>query len=314
MSLNKMIETSLRNGRTPRSKNPIKTNALFNKGIKTTVLGLSLFLGACATVNKQASTQVETQAALEKKTSPAVQQPAPTAKELMKTLKAPATNAVTAQAPVVPAQTAPIESAKVVSQAVETAKSAETSAVALSQEVASKAAVESKKIEVAAAQKAEDAQAQSISVTKVEPFSITKKKLPFKNDIWTIREGNTPLTKGLVIMTPTWEMGKEGYMSQIWLTLMEDKIHVNSSSDIASASKGLGIKIDGGELIPFSSIAENNIAVLNGKYLDRLAAAKKVDIYLGFFPGKKPLSDTFSSDLSLNNLAKMVATYRLLNK
>jgi hypothetical protein len=109
-------------------------------------------------------------------------------------------------------------------------------------------------------------------------------------------------------------MGKEGYMSQIWFTLMEDKIHVNSSSDIETASKGLGIRIDGGDLIPFTSIAENNIGVISGKWLDRLAAANKVDVYLGFFPEKRPTSDTFTSDLSLNNLARIVATYRFLNQ
>jgi hypothetical protein len=152
------------------------------------------------------------------------------------------------------------------------------------------------------------------ALSDVKAFSVTSKQLPFSYDIWTIRKGNTPLTQGLVIVTPTWEMGKEGYMSQIWLTLMEDNIHVNSSSDIETASKGLGIRIDGGDLIPFSRVAETNIGVIEGKWLDRLARAEKIEVYLGFFPGKKPTSDTFKSDLSLNNLDRIVATYRLLNR
>ena len=155
---------------------------------------------------------------------------------------------------------------------------------------------------------------ESEAVSNAKVFAVSAKQLPFTYDIWTIRKGNTTLTEGLVITTPTWEMGKEGYMSQIWLTLMEDKIHVNSSSDIETASKGLGIRIDGGDLIPFSRIAEANIGVIDGRWLDRLAQANKVDIYLGFFPGKKPTSDTFNSDLSLDNLARIVATYRILNQ
>jgi hypothetical protein len=151
-------------------------------------------------------------------------------------------------------------------------------------------------------------------VSGAKPFSVTAKQLPFSYDLWTIRKGNTPLTQGLVIVTPTWEIGKEGYMSQIWITLMEDKIHINSSSDIETASKGLGIRIDGGDLIPFNSIAETNIGVVEGRWLDRLSRAEKIEIYLGFFPGKKPTSETFKSDLSLNNLDRVVATYRVLNR
>ena len=159
---------------------------------------------------------------------------------------------------------------------------------------------------------APEPQSSSIPGINAKPFNVSASKLPFTYDIWTIRKGNTPLTQGLVIATPTWEMGKEGYTSQIWLTMMEDKIHVNSSSDIEPASKGLGIRIDGGDLIPFSSIEDNNIGVIDGKWLDKLAIANKIDIYLGFFPGKKPTSDNFKSDLSLSNLARMVATYRAL--
>jgi len=152
------------------------------------------------------------------------------------------------------------------------------------------------------------------SKAAAKPLNFTLNDLPANYDIWTIKEGETPLTLGLVISTPTWEMGKEGYMSQIWLTLMDDKIHINSSSDIAPESSGLGIKIDDGALIPFSHIAENNIGVIEGAWLDKLATANNLEIYLGFFPGKKPSSETFKSATSLESLSRVIATYNKLNK
>ena len=72
--------------------------------------------------------------------------------------------------------------------------------------------------------------------------------------------------------------------------------------------------LDGGALIPFSHIAENNIGVIEGAWLDKLAAANNLEIYLGFFPGKKPTSDTFKSATSLDRLGRIVATYHKLLK
>jgi len=147
-----------------------------------------------------------------------------------------------------------------------------------------------------------------------KPLSIGINDLPVSYDIWTLKHGDTALTQGLVISTPTWEMGKASYVSQIWLMLMEDKLLVNSSSDIVATAGESGIKIDGGALIPFTRIAENNIGVIEGEWLDKLMNAKKLQIYLGFFPDKKPLSKTFKSEASLDNLDRMIVTYRKLLK
>lgn len=310
----------------------------FKKSVltKSVALSLSLLLGACAAtgVKKEAPPPVKkVELEVEQKTE---QAPAPSAAELMKTLKAPvvappedvvkpkpkpvqvaAEAAETKQALAKKAEAASIEAQKqadLAKAAMVAAAEAEAKAKAAAEQAAAEKAAAEKVAVNPVVQTASVAKAEKVSAMDAKPFNISAKKLPFNYDIWTIRQGNTPLTKGLVIATPTWEMGKEGYMSQIWLTMMEDRIHVNSSSDIETASKGLGIRIDGGDLIPFTSIAENNIGVIDGKWLDQLASANKIDIYLGFFPGKKPTSETFKSDLSLDNLARIVATYRMLNR
>lgn len=308
---------------------------------KSMALSMALFLGACAsTGDKPADTGAADDVALEQQTEqPTSEDPAPTAAELMKTLQAPLKEPEPLKKQEIPAKAATESKKETVEKAAEkkvdtslskktaskeieqqpapVAKVPVATAAAVKQVTEQKALVEAKASE--AAEKTEVSVekkpvVQVVSSTGATPFSVGANQLPFSYDIWTIRKGNTPLTQGLVITTPTWEMGKEGYMSQIWLTLMEDKIHVNSSSDIETASRGLGIRIDEGELIPFTTIAEANIAVIEGRWLDRLARANKIDIYLGFLPGKKPTSDTFNSDLSLNNLARIVATYRILNQ
>lgn len=315
---------------------------------KTLTLSLALILGACAsTADKPVDEQSAKAQAAETRTpaktsQPASAEPAPSATELMKTLRAPLkepepakpVNTVGAEPgmkkeAVVKAdqptadEKMPEKSAEAPAVMAEpamqtTPKDAQKKAANLtpqpSKPVVSEPAAVVKKAEAVVEQSASVVSSDVPAGSGAKPFSVTAKQLPFSYDIWTIRKGNTPLTQGLVIVTPTWEMGKEGYMSQIWLTLMEDKIHINSSSDIETAIKGLGIRIDGGDLIPFTTVAETNIGVIEGKWLDRLAKAGKIDIYLGFFPGKKPMSDTFKSDLSLSNLDRVVATYRLLNK
>ena len=302
--------------------------------LKGAAFSLSLLLGACASTGDQVESAAP-EPSVTKASEAEDQAPAPTAAELMKTLKAPlveppgepkkAVQSKPKQAqavekikkvqekvmvtePVVKAEAAKIEA--VVEAKVEKVMAAPEQKVQVSESAAvtTAAAAEMTKAVTPAVT------VQAVSGTNAQPFNVSASKLPFNYDIWTIKKGNTPLTQGLVITTPTWEMGKEGYTSQIWFTLMEDNIHVNSSSDIETASRGLGIRIDGGDLIPFSSIAENNIGVISGQWLDRLAVANKVDVYLGFFPGKKPRSETFTSDLSLDNLARIVATYRMLNQ
>tara|TARA_R110001592_G_scaffold177076_2_gene417325 strand:- start:135528 stop:136481 length:954 start_codon:yes stop_codon:yes gene_type:complete len=296
--------------------------------VKAAALSLTLLLGACASTGDKVDA-VAPAPAMEKapKAEQQASEPAPTAAELMKTLKAPLVEPPGEEKKVVQSKPVKVKPEKQIQKPQEKVREAEaavkTEAAKLDAVKVEAAKVEAvvdakvEKIATAPVQKSPEpviAETVKISPTGAQPFNVSASKLPFTYDIWTIRKGNTPLTQGLVIATPTWEMGKEGYMSQIWLTLMEDKIHVNSSSDIETASKGLGIRIDGGDLIPFTSIAEKNIGVITGKWLNKLALANKVDVYLGFFPGKKPTSDTFKSDLSLDNLARMVATYRALNQ
>ena len=298
----------------------VSNKSLSNKSwrVKGAVLSLSLLLGACASTGDKVES-AEPAVPVQKSTQAQPQEKAPTAAELMKTLKAPLVEPPAQEKKVVQRKTVQAQVEKKVEKVEKVPEKVMVAEAVKAETVKVEAVVEAKVEKIVAAPAAQITQSEPVSAGKVSavnatPFNVSVSKLPFNYDIWTIKKGNTPLTKGLVIMTPTWEMGKEGYTSQIWFTMMEDQIHVNSSSDIETASKGLGIRIDGGDLIPFTEIAEKNIGVISGKWLNHLAAANKVNVYLGFFPGKKPTSETFTSDLSLDNLARIVATYRVLNQ
>lgn len=282
-------------------------------------VAMSLMLG-CASVDKNPQSTVEDNASVVTEKTPekqvvvsqvqkvkAEEQSVANADAMMASLKAPLEKV--ADAPVAPVEEKVVEApVKVVEAPVP-----EPEPVQATPEV--EAVVEKVQVVEAVPEEKKIVVAKPTAIkAPAKPLAISKKDLPANYDIWVLKEGDTPLTQGLVISTPTWEMGKEGYMSQIWLTLKEDEIHINSSSDIATEAKDLGIKIDNGDLIPFTSIAENNIGVVSGEWLDKLANAKSLDIYLGFFPGKKPSSETFKSNTALDNLDRVVATYRQLLK
>ncbi len=171
--------------------------------------------------------------------------------------------------------------------------------------------------ETSAAEKAAAAVASLAAPTqqlksKGNAFDVTVKDLPISHGIWKIKRGEALMDKDIVIGTPTWEMGKPGYMSQIWVTVMDDKILINSSSDIDVKAGATGVRFDGGELIPFSRIEGNNIGVLDGDWLNTLQASERLDVYMGFFPGRVPRSDTFESGIVLEGIDRIVPTYRNL--
>ncbi len=180
-----------------------------------------------------------------------------------------------------------------------------------------------KKAEPAAAEETETASAAGSAVAEepvvtespepepaVSSGRYSMKDLPLSYDIWKIRKGQSRLDNDVVITTPTWEMGEPGYNSQIWLTLMDDKLLVNSSSDIYTSDGKAGIRIDNGDLVPFSRIVSNNIGVVDGNWLDALARGGKIYVYMGFFPDREPKSGIYQSELSLKNLMKVVNAYK----
>lgn len=143
-----------------------------------------------------------------------------------------------------------------------------------------------------------------------EPLDIKLSDLPVKLDLWSIRKSLQG--DGLLLTTPTWEIGAGSHLSQIWLTLEEQQLSIHSASDIDPEAKGSGVSLNGSDTVPFSRIDDGKIAVLEGDWMKQFADGGTLEIHMGFFPGKTPRSPTFKTDAPLDALMRLVPTYEQL--
>ena len=167
--------------------------------------------------------------------------------------------------------------------------------------------------------KVADAKPKTSSKPKAKPKKLVQKALevsaadlPVTIDIWTLKRSTLPGDDSLVLTTPTWQMGGGDYLSQVWLTLRDGQLAVNSSSDIDPEVAGSGVKLNGGELKRFDRIEGNNVAILEGDWINDIASGGQLEIMMGFFPDKKKTSPLFKSDASLDALSRLVPTLNAL--
>lgn len=144
--------------------------------------------------------------------------------------------------------------------------------------------------------------------------SSASKELPIRFELWRIDKGKGPYDASAVLITPTFQMGNDRAAAQLYVTVMEDKILVTSTSDIA-AKKGLsGIRIDEGGWLPFTDITNDNVGVVRGNWLDKLENGGKLSIRMGFFPAMSKNPEQFETDISLSDMRTAIPRYRKLVK
>lgn len=138
------------------------------------------------------------------------------------------------------------------------------------------------------------------------------KSLPIRFELWRIDKGRGPYDAGAVLITPTFQMGNNQTAGQIYVTVMEDKVLVTSSSTIAGKDGLSGIRIDEGGWLPFTDITEDNVAVVRGNWLDKLQAGSKLTIRMGFFPDMSKSPEQFESEVSLTDMRTAIPRYKKL--
>jgi hypothetical protein len=162
-----------------------------------------------------------------------------------------------------------------------------------------------------APQKTAAAEAKPASSNKnltANALNISEKDLPVTLELWTLRKSFQP-GDGLELSTPTLQMGDGDYLSQIRLTLNADQLVINSSSDIDTSLNGVGIRYNGGDLIPIDHVEAGTIGVIKGDWMSRFAEGGTLEIALGFFPDKAQDSPLFKKEASIDALSKLVPTY-----
>ena len=162
-----------------------------------------------------------------------------------------------------------------------------------------------------APQNTAEAEAKPASSNKnrtANALNISEKDLPVTLELWTLRKSFQP-GDGLELSTPTLQMGDGDYLSQIRLTLNADQLVINSSSDIDTSLNGVGIRYNGGDLIPIDHVEAGTIGVIKGDWMSRFAEGGTLEIALGFFPDKAQDSPLFKKEASIDALSKLVPTY-----
>lgn len=139
-------------------------------------------------------------------------------------------------------------------------------------------------------------------------LNISSKDLPVSLGIWTLRE-SFEAGEGLVLSTPTLQMGDGDYLSQIRLILKSDQLVIDSSSDIDTNLKGIGVRFNGGDIIPLDRVERGTVGIVEGDWMSRFAEGGKIEILLGFFPDKSKDSPVFVKEASIDDLSTLVPTY-----
>lgn len=144
--------------------------------------------------------------------------------------------------------------------------------------------------------------------------SAVARELPVRFDVWLIDEGRGPYDEPLVLTTPSWQMGNDRAAAQVSVTLMEGKLLVNSTSDIANKKGESGIRINGGQWVPFTDVTNDNVGVVAGDWLSKLDNGGKLEIRMGFFPTLYKNPQQFESEVSLNDMRTAIPRYKRLLK
>jgi len=157
-------------------------------------------------------------------------------------------------------------------------------------------------------------QASDLVAVESNVSAATSKELPIRFDLWRIDKGKGPYDAGVVLITPTFQMGDDRTAAQLYVTVMEDKILITSTSDIA-AKKGLsGLRIDEGGWLPFTDVTNDNVGVVRGNWLDKLEKGAKMTIRMGFFPDMSKNPEQFETDISLTDMRTAIPRYKSLLK
>ncbi len=126
--------------------------------------------------------------------------------------------------------------------------------------------------------------------------------------IWNIEEDWDGRHPGECrLSTATMQIDQHDFTTQVWLTVIDDKLVVNSTFDINIKQPGIGIKADNGSLQRFSEKVYSSNAVWSGNLSKTLKNNNKLKIILG---GGELGKKTHETSVSLKGLKKGYPEYQ----
>ncbi len=156
------------------------------------------------------------------------------------------------------------------------------------------------------------------SLTNENPTSVGEAKKPYLATQETIKtqhfglwkltpnwDGEHPGHCGL--FTPTMQIDQDNYSTQVWLGVIDDKLLVNTSTNIDINKPGVGIQANDGKLQLFAQNRFANNAVWSGSLANTLKTNNKLNIILG---GNELGQGTQEIAINLADLKKAYPRYQ----
>ena len=126
--------------------------------------------------------------------------------------------------------------------------------------------------------------------------------------IWKIENSQNDKFSGKCqLSTTTFQIDQHDYAAQVWLTVVDDKLLVNSTFDINIKQSGIGIKTDNGVLQRFSGKVYSSNAVWSGNLTKTLKSSNNLKIILG---GREFGNKTHEVTVNLKGLKKGYPLYQ----
>ncbi len=82
------------------------------------------------------------------------------------------------------------------------------------------------------------------------------------------------------VRSHTMQVDDPNFTSQIWLSVEPKQLVLNASSEILLNARGSGIRLDKGNLIPFTGQAISSHAILSDNLIDRMSNSQKLHLYV----------------------------------
>ncbi|OZG70734.1 hypothetical protein BTA51_24420 [Hahella sp. CCB-MM4] len=98
--------------------------------------------------------------------------------------------------------------------------------------------------------------------------------------IWELRKVWNGNESGCRLSTHTIQVDDDRFTSQIWVSVQPQHLILNASSEIHLNASGSGVRLDKGQLIPFTGQAIPSHAVLSDDLINRLAKSQKLHLYV----------------------------------
>lgn len=121
-----------------------------------------------------------------------------------------------------------------------------------------------------------------------------------------VQEWNGKSPNGCSITSPTVQLADKEYATQIWFDISDNRLKLNTTTNLDIAQSGVGIRADGQTLQKFSNLEYRSNAVWSGDLVETLKNSKNLTIVVG---GNELGKEQQKAAIGLEGLKEVYADY-----